>query len=452
MITISLKRLLGQAQWTGREAKLLRAALRLTVEAFAERLGVCTATVAKWERRGEDITPLPESQAILDTALRQADEQAQERFQAAAVAGLTRSGPAGSDGCRLADGTWDRVRTDQLAEFLLSETQITASSALRLSQDWRAIDPPQVVELRSGRRIGERLVHAVTERIEVLRHMDDFLGGGDLHGLVRDELRATLDMVRDASYTEPVGRALLAAVADLAQLAGWVASNAGLHALAEHYYLGGACAAHAAGDEPLAANLISTLSYQVANVGQPREAVLLAMTACQGAGPTATATTRALLLERIAWANARLGDRQATLRALGDVDETFTENDPELDPAFTYWLNRDEIDVMTGRCLTQLHQPDHAIELLTHAVDRYDATHERELALYLSWLAQAQVYAGNVEEAAAAALRALRLAATGSSVRSTQRLELLRKLLAEHRDVRAVQEFEAQARESLLGA
>jgi transcriptional regulator with XRE-family HTH domain len=441
-------------QWTGQEAKLLRAALRMTVESFAEHLGVSSATVAKWERRGPDITPLPESQAILDTALSRADERAQQCFQAAATRPPMVVRPiAGPEaGSLLVGGTWDGRSTESLGEFLLAETELTPSSALRLSQDWRVIDPPQVAELRSGRRVGERLVHAVTERVEVLRHMDDFLGGGDLHALVRDELSATLVMVRDASYTEPVGRALLAAVADLAQLAGWVASDAGMPVLAEHYYLGGACAAHAAGNEPLAANLVSTLSYQVANLGPAREALLLAMTAYQGAGPAATATTRALLLERVAWANARLGDRQATLRALGEVDEIFAETEREQDPAFTYWLSRDEIDVMTGRCLTQLRQPDPAIDLLTRAVDQYDATHERELALYLSWLAQAHLYAGNLDAASSAALRTLRLTVSGSSARSAQRLELLRRLFAEHHGTKAVQEFEAEAQASLLRA
>src|SRR4051794_34799748 len=76
-------------QWTGQEAKLLRAALRMTVESFSEHLGVSSATVAKWERRGPSITPLPESQAILDTALKQADERAQQCFQVATTPATT---------------------------------------------------------------------------------------------------------------------------------------------------------------------------------------------------------------------------------------------------------------------------------------------------------------------------------------------------------------------------
>ena len=131
-----------------------------------------------------------------------------------------------------------------------------------------------------------------------------------------------MEAVREATYSESTGRLLLGAVGELCQLAGWVASDAGLHHLAERYYLGGVSAAHAARDEPLGANLLSSLAYQVANVGDPREAVLLASTAYNGAASSATPTVRALLLERVAWANARLGDPHATEAALARVDDT----------------------------------------------------------------------------------------------------------------------------------
>lgn len=67
--------------WTGAEARTLRLALRLTVEAFAERLGAAVRTVAYWESRGTTITPQPDLQAALDTLLARAADDAQERFR-----------------------------------------------------------------------------------------------------------------------------------------------------------------------------------------------------------------------------------------------------------------------------------------------------------------------------------------------------------------------------------
>ena len=124
--------------------------------------------------------------------------------------------------------------------------------------------------------------------------------------------------------TDSEARRLLTAIGELAQLAAWVAADAGLYAEATRYTEYGLLAAHAAGNSPLAANVISTLSYQLANTGNPHQAAVLAKTAYAGARHSATATTRALLLERIAWANAKSGDLNGTERVLGKVQEALT--------------------------------------------------------------------------------------------------------------------------------
>ncbi|MGL5811557.1 MAG: helix-turn-helix domain-containing protein [Nocardioides sp.] len=66
--------------WTGAEAKRLRQALRLTIEGFAEKLGVNRRTVDKWEANGETLTPRPDMQAMLDTMLGRAKTGERERF------------------------------------------------------------------------------------------------------------------------------------------------------------------------------------------------------------------------------------------------------------------------------------------------------------------------------------------------------------------------------------
>ncbi|MGW5334168.1 helix-turn-helix domain-containing protein [Streptomyces bauhiniae] len=67
--------------WTGLEAKALRLALRLSVRAFAERLGLAVATVSKWESKLAATEPRPDTQAILDTALGRADAAVHLRFE-----------------------------------------------------------------------------------------------------------------------------------------------------------------------------------------------------------------------------------------------------------------------------------------------------------------------------------------------------------------------------------
>ena len=66
--------------WTGYEARALRLALRFSVRAFAEHLGVAIRTVSKWEAAGSLRQPRPDMQAALDTVLAQASPEARARF------------------------------------------------------------------------------------------------------------------------------------------------------------------------------------------------------------------------------------------------------------------------------------------------------------------------------------------------------------------------------------
>lgn len=73
-------------QWTGREARALRLALRMTYIEFAAYLGVGERTVAYWHTRPW-IVPVPELQRVLDTVLDRAPAPARERLAATLAAG-----------------------------------------------------------------------------------------------------------------------------------------------------------------------------------------------------------------------------------------------------------------------------------------------------------------------------------------------------------------------------
>jgi hypothetical protein len=332
----------------------------------------------------------------------------------------------------LAVETWGGADADALAAGLLAEPP-TPDNALRLAHEWLVAEPPQLYETRAGRHIGARVVEQVEQRVQQLRLLDDHVGGHDTYQLVTGELTATITLLLEAAYTEDVGRRLLVTVGELCQLAGFVTTDAGRHAEATRLYLAGVRAAHAAGDAAGAANNLSSLAYQVANTGDPRQAVLMAASAHRGAQRDASATVRALLLERVAWAHARAGEPAGTGRALGRVDEAYAEHRPADDPAWVYWLTPEEVAVMAGRCWTELHRPLRAVPVLKVATAGYGEDRARESALYLTWLAEAYLQANEIEQAARTAARALRLARRTNSARATERVEHLRRLLAPYR-------------------
>lgn len=316
---------------------------------------------------------------------------------------------------------WGARDAAELSAMLAAAT-VDGASAVRLAHQWLIIDSPHVVDVAGGRRVGDSTAEKLEQRVIQLRRLDDHLGGGDLTPLVEGELTATTRLLNEASYAEDVGRRLLSVVGELAQLAGWTLSDAGRHHAAARAYLAGVHAAHAAGNAPLAANVLSSLSYQMANVGKPADAVLLARSAYRGARHTATPRTRALLADRVAWASAKAGEPTAAERALAAADEALGRADGHEDPDWVYWVSRDELDVMAGRCFAELRRPLKAEPLLSSALSRYDAGFPRERALYLTWLADTYLDAGEVEQAAATATEALELSAEVNSARARARV------------------------------
>lgn len=66
-------------RWTGRTARLLQNAFRMTNDEFAERLGISTRTVVRWHA-SPALEPRTEMQQLLDMTYERADESVRKRF------------------------------------------------------------------------------------------------------------------------------------------------------------------------------------------------------------------------------------------------------------------------------------------------------------------------------------------------------------------------------------
>ncbi|MGW9496605.1 XRE family transcriptional regulator [Streptomyces prasinus] len=285
-------------------------------------------------------------------------------------------------------------------------------------------------------RIGPGDVAQLRARTARLRRLDNILGGGDTYRVYLSEYQHTKGRLRTAGTTPDTRRSLLSLLAEQAQQAGWAAFDGGRPAEAGSLYEESMAAAHEAHDSDLLGNAYAFLAYQTADRDQAAE---MAARSCAAITDSAPATVRALLYERMAWACA-VADRPAdTERALSAARTALDEQQHgEQQPDWSAWVDRTELDIMTGRCWTELRRPLRAVPVLTQALARYDDAHARDKALYLSWLADAYLTAGEIEEAAAVTGRALALSTGVASVRPRQRLTLVLAQLGRHRDVPAV--------------
>lgn len=301
---------------------------------------------------------------------------------------------------------------------------------------------PDVLSPTAPRRIGSGTVAHLRERTARLRRLDDVLGGGDTYRVYSAEYQATKGILRTGTYSETVLRELLALLSEQAQQAGWAAFDGGRDREATALYRESRSTAEEAGAGDLARNALAFLAYQ-AGPTDAQGAATIAAHSCEAITEQTPATVRALLWERYAWALAVAGDAAGTDGALHAAHTALDADDAgDPQPDWSAWVGPAELDIMAGRCWTELRRPLRAVPLLVRGLAGFDDAHARDKALYLTWLAEAYATAGEVEEAVAVAVRAVDLADGVASARPRRRIEhVVSRLALGHGSVPAVAEL-----------
>jgi transcriptional regulator with XRE-family HTH domain len=369
-------------------------ALGLSQDDLAQHLGVERSTVVRWE--AGKTGPRPYLRPILAEALRVTVDQLDDLL------------------CAAAEGDIEDVHR---REFTGLATGIALS---------RLIRP------RFGSRIGMSEVRQLLHRTARLRRLDDHLGGMDTYDVYASEMKATAKLAKDAGYSSATSRALMGILAEQTQMAGWAAFDAGRQADARRHYRDALTAAQESRDPGLVGNTLAFMAYEKADVE-------IATASCEAVGTAVTPRVRALLQERRAWTHAVAGDADKADRALSEAIEAIADTQAGAsEPDWVFWVDEIEVQIMAGRCWTELRRPDRAVGTLESALGRYDDTHARDKALYSTWLAHAYLDASEVEQAATVVDHAMDIAAGVGSVRPGARIATVMRRLREHRRLPAV--------------
>jgi transcriptional regulator with XRE-family HTH domain len=274
-------------------------------------------------------------------------------------------------------------------------------------------------------RVGRTDVARLYRRTARLRRLDDIMGGADTYPLYAAETEGTARLMREATTdTQP----LTALLAEQQQMTGWAAFDAGRHDTARKHYETSLRAATEAGEHALAGNALAFLAYQM--TATSRDAVDTAEASYEAARHDATPKVKALLLERLAWSYAVHGRGDDTARALDGARDALHAHDDRPEPDWVFWVDDDELDIMTGRCWARLGQPRKAIPALAPALSRMSDTCARDKALYLTGLANAYVDADDLDMAADRAEYAADLSEGVASVRPVEQLRGVARRLA----------------------
>jgi hypothetical protein len=315
-------------RWTGREARALREAMRMSVRDFAARLGISVRAVSKWEAGGEILVPRPESQSILDTALEGVSPNVRERFALLLSSGRDRASAAEALTGQVHHLPHDeavRVRAD--SECLLPMLPL-GSGALLLPQDQGTTEDTFDVLTRIQR------LHRGTVHPEVIRLLQDSvqhvvtqyetLGHAAIATVLLKQRTLTEKLLRECSH--PAQQQKLYKVAGAASgVLGYIAVGRGNFPLARSYCLEAFQLGDFAQDPNLQAWARGLQSFCEYYAGQYDEALHLAkngLSYAQG-GPQSVRLT----INGVARALGKLGDTEGVHRSVHEAYDLMSRND-----------------------------------------------------------------------------------------------------------------------------
>ncbi|MGH3692624.1 MAG: helix-turn-helix transcriptional regulator [Pseudonocardiaceae bacterium] len=431
-------------------------------ERLALALGVERSTVMRWE--AGETTPQPWCRPrlakALDVSLDELDVMLAEGQPEGRSGQLRDTGtpdelPIDPEHDPVLTTPWSHRGTVEVAVLLgggggMKRRNFVFLSGMALTapaHQWLIQDPGPLVSGLSGRRVSAELADRLPPMITELRTMDDVAGGGTVLSLAQHEFGWVAGLLDQASYDEPTGRKLHVALAELGQLAGWAAHDAGHQALAQRYYLAGLRVAHTADDRPLGAHILGCMALQAVDDGRPAEAVTLIQTAFAGIRGREAPRLLCELHIREARAFGTMQDASACTTAVSKARSHVEPQDN--DPPWLYWVSPADITASAGSCLLRLGDSERAVALFEEGMGLFDESFVRDRQHFSIRLAQALAHPGQQRDLDAAASRGIEAITMAENLDSSLSTGLLRDLcdqMTPHATVPSVGDFLERAR------
>lgn len=177
-----------------------------------------------------------------------------------------------------------------------------------LAVDWLTTDSRPAVARPEGAELSAEMVDVLVARVARLRRLCASQDSALIMNWVVHELRWARYLTKKAAYDAPTGKRLYRAIAELAQLAGWLAEDQGQYVRGQQYLLAALRASGLAGDRHLGAYILSCLSYHLTKCGNGRDAQRLSKLADAGMDGAVPGVLRSLLVSYEPRVPTRFGD------------------------------------------------------------------------------------------------------------------------------------------------
>jgi hypothetical protein len=302
-------------------------------------------------------------------------------------------------------------------------------------------EPARVAAALRGDRVTDALLDDFAQVAGGLRRADDKLGGGRLLPTVRENLRLVVDLLKNGSYTDDVGKRLYALAAELGRLAGWVAYDGGDEALAQRYWMAALRNAHVSGDRGIGANILACMSVAAARSSKPRDAVDLSRASLRFESEL-TPAVAGRLHAQLAKSAAAVGDTYTSKRSLDSAAALLRRSNQDEEPDWIYWFNHTEIEFHAGSAGLLLGRFTEAEGHLRSTVALIGSDYPRDRTLAMCKLAKARLGAGSLEHACSTAGDAAVAVRRLNSKRVQKQLAEFRQAAAPYANTKAVRDFD----------
>jgi transcriptional regulator with XRE-family HTH domain len=384
--------------WTRREVRALRiAALRLSQEKFAEKIGYSASGVAKWEHATQDRPVRGESAQDLDETLARLDDEQRARFEEALT--LKDDPPRSSA----------RDAPPPPADTAVLDAQEVDDDVKRREFGTAMIDISAAIaapRTRIGLSDAQRLLDIVDRFVS----QDQQQGADTLVDAAKHVYARARAVLETHDFDERSGVAFARATGCMAVRLGWLAYDSDNHELAHHCYHDALAWAAQCGDDGLTVHACLTMALQAVRLSSPenpsaRHALRLVARAKDLTHRLPPGRIHALAAAREAMAYAALGERSGFARSMStawrEMDWAAEREPIEECPTWLQFVSHAEIRFHEAMGYDHLGDAPTAIaafaDVLTHRSRPRNAAGYR--ASFASMMARAGDVSGAVGEA-----------------------------------------------------
>ena len=254
----------------------------------------------------------------------------------------------------------------------------------------------------------------------VLVESDNILGPRHIVSVVEEHI-ALISQLRQARAGAD-RQALLDMQAQYAEFAGWLHQDLGDFTRAGHWLTRALEWSHAAGDQVMVTYILARKSQLAGDMHDGQAAVDMADVAANSARPRSRLAAAAPTYA--AHGHALLGENAQTLRVLDDANDKLVDLDDDPASHWGSWLDAAYVTIQRARCLEILGDHSQAADVFRQAIADLRPEYRRDRGVYLAREARA-LYAADPEQAAAAGMSALAIAAETGSGRIVHELARL---------------------------